>query len=135
LTIEAAVINQFLNKQHIRFLGTLEGRLTFQCGLNHLGDGNFFISISTSSLASVQKEVGENFHFEFSEDLNPLGVDIPEVPEIVIEQDEHLKAIFESLTLGKQRNIIHQISRIKHIGKQINILGKIGNLKYNFTFK
>jgi uncharacterized protein YdeI (YjbR/CyaY-like superfamily) len=60
---------------------------------------------------------------------------MPKVLEIVIEQDEHLKAIFESLTLGKQRNIIHQISRIKDIGKQINILEKIGSLKYNFTFK
>jgi uncharacterized protein YdeI (YjbR/CyaY-like superfamily) len=46
---------------------------------------------------------------------------MPEVLETVIEQDEHLKAIFESLTLGKQRNIIHQISRIKDIDKQINI--------------
>jgi hypothetical protein len=74
--------------------------LTFQCGLNHLGDCNFFISISTSNLASVQKEVGDNFHFEFSEDLNPLGVDMLQVLETVIEQEEHLKAIFESLTLG-----------------------------------
>ena len=84
MKIEAAVINQFLNKPHIRFLGTLEERLTFQCGLNHLGDCNFFISISTSNLASVQKEVGDNFHFEFSEDLNPLGVDMLQVLETVI---------------------------------------------------
>lgn len=78
-----------------------------------MGDGNFFLSISTSNLASVQKEVGDNFHFEFFEDLNTLGVDIPKVLEIVIEQDEHLKAIFDSLTLGKKHNIIHQISRIQ----------------------
>lgn len=46
---------------------------------------------------------------------------MPEVLETVIEQDEHLKSILESLTLGKQRNGIHQISRIKDIDKQINI--------------
>lgn len=119
LTIEADIINQFQNKRHTRFLCTLEGDLTFQCGLNHLGDGNFFIILSSSNLASVQKKLGDKIHFELNEDPNPLGVDMPEILEAVIEQDEQLKAIFESLTLGKKRNIIHQINRIKDIDKQI----------------
>lgn len=119
LKIEAAAINQFQNKRHTRFLCTIEDSLTFQCGLNHLGDGNFFIILSTSNLASVRKLVGDKIHFELTEDPNPLGVDMPEVLETVIEQDEHLKAIFDSLTPGKKRNIIHQISRIKDIDRQI----------------
>lgn len=119
LKIEADIINQFQNKRHTRFLCTLEGSLTFQCGLNHLGDGHFFIILSSGNLASVQKNLGDIIHFELNEDPNPLGVDMPEILEVVIEQDEHLKAIFESLTLGKKRNIIHQINRIKDIDKQI----------------
>lgn len=119
LKIDADIINQFPNKRLTRFLCTLEDRLTFQCGLNHLGDGNFFIILSGSNLAYVQKKLGDEIHFELNEDPNPLGVDMPEVLEVVIEQDEHLKTIFESLTPGKKRNIIHQISRIKDIDKQI----------------
>jgi hypothetical protein len=119
LKIEAEIINQFKNKRHTRFLCTLEKSLTFQCGLNHLGDGNFFIILSGSNLEIVQKKLGEKIHFELKEDPNPLGVDMPEVLEAVIEQDEHLKIIFDSLTLGKKRNIIHQIIKIKDIDKQI----------------
>jgi hypothetical protein len=119
LKIDADIVNQFQNKRYTRFLCTLEDRLTFQCGLNHLGDGNFFIILSGSNLAIVQKKLGDKIHFELNEDPNPLGVHMPEVLETVIEQDEHLKTIFESLTPGKKRNIIHQISRIKDIDKQI----------------
>lgn len=46
ITISANFVNQFQNKRHTRFLCTLERDLTFQCGLNHLGDGNFFILLS-----------------------------------------------------------------------------------------
>ncbi len=119
LKIEADIINQFQNKRHTRFLCTLEDQLTFPCGLNHLGDGNFFIILSRDNLVRVQKKLGDIIHVELNEDPNPLGVDMPEVLEAVIEQDEQLKAIFESLTLGKKRNIIHQIIRIKDIDKQI----------------
>ena len=97
----------------------MEQNLTFQCGLNHLGDSNFFIILSSSNLNYIQKKLGDCIHFELNEDPNPLGVDMPEILDAIIEQDEQLKTIFESLTLGKKRAIIHQIIRIKDIDKQI----------------
>ena len=54
-----------------------------------------------------------------TEDSNPLGVDIPEVLESLIEQDNDLKEKFEKLTLGKKGNIIHQMNKIKNIDLQI----------------
>jgi len=119
LTIASDIVNQYRNKRHTRFLCTLEDSLTFQCGLNHLGDGNFFIILSSSNLKIVQKQLGDRIHFELNEDPNPLGVDMPEILDVLIEQDEELKAIFDNLTLGKKRNIIHQIIKIKDIDKQI----------------
>ena len=65
------------------------------------------------------KKLGDKLHFELNEDPNPLGVDMPEILDAIIEQDEQLKDIFDSLTLGKKRNIIHQIIKIKDIDKQI----------------
>lgn len=87
--------------------------------MNHLGDGNFFIILSSSNLNIVQKKLGDKIHFELNEDPNPLGVDMPEILDVLIEQDKELKAIFDNLTLGKKRNIIHQIIKIKDIDKQI----------------
>lgn len=119
LKIDAEIINQFKNKRHTRFLCTLEKSLTFQCGLNHLGDGNFFIILSNKNLQAVNKKIGDKIHFELNEDPNPLGVEMPEVLEAVLEQDETVRKIFESLTAGKKRNIIHQINKIKDIDKQV----------------
>jgi hypothetical protein len=119
LTIPADIVNQFNNKRLTRFLCTLDKKLTFQCGLNHLGDGNFFIILGSKNLQAIHKQLGDKISFELTEDPNPLGVDMPEVLEAVLEQDEELKAIFDNLTLGKKRNVIHTINKIKDIDKQI----------------
>jgi hypothetical protein len=119
LKIDAGVVNQFDNKRHTRFLCTLEKSLTFQCGLNHLGDGNFFIILSPKNLQTVNKQLGAKLHFELTVDPNPLGADMPEVLEAILEQDEILKASFESLTPGKKRSVIFALTKIKDIEKQI----------------
>lgn len=119
LKIEEEIVNQFKNKRHTRFLCTLDKKLTFQCGLNHLGDGNFFIILSGKNLKALDKTLGDKITYELKEDPNPLGVDIPEVLEAVLEQHEEIKAIYESLSLGKKRNVIHSINKIKDVDKQI----------------
>lgn len=119
LTIPAVYVNLLKNKRHTRFICTLEDNLTFQCGLNHLGDGNFFIILSNKNLKTIDKQFGDTIFFELTEDPNPLGVDMPEVLDAVLEQDQELKTIFDTLTFGKKRNVIHQIIKIKDIDKQI----------------
>ncbi len=119
LKIDADLVNELPNKRQTRFLCTLEKKVTFQCGLNHLGDGNFFIILSAKNLETVQKQLGDAIDFELREDPNPLGVEMPEILDVLLEQDENLKAIFESLTTGKKRNVIHQIIKIKDVDKQI----------------
>ena len=120
LKIDAEIVNQFEQQKKTRLICTLDHQLEFQCGLNHLGDGNFFIILSKKNLSSIGKELGDTIHFHLRKDPNPLGVAIPEVLEVLLEQDEELKAIFEKLTAGKKRNIIHQMNRIKNIDLQIS---------------
>jgi len=128
LKIEAEVINQFPNKRQTRIICPLENQLSFPCGLNHLGDGNFFIILSTKNLKSIHKNLGDTISFELKEDPNPLRVEIPEILEVVLEQDENLKQNLEILTLGKKRSIIHAINRIKDKDKQVNtVINLINN--------
>lgn len=119
LKIDAEVVNQFENKRQTRLICKLDNQIEFQCGLNHLGDGNFFIILSGKNLEKIQKKLGDKLKFELVQDPNPLGVEIPEVLEILIAQDEDLNSRFTKLTLGKQRSIIHQMNKIKDIDKQI----------------
>lgn len=124
LTIPAEVVNQFENKRHTRLICTINEHFSFQCGLNHLGDGNFFIIVGSQKMKEIGKKLGDKVRFEIKEDPNPLGVDIPEVLEAVLEQDDELKDIFENLSLGKQRSVIFAIQKIKSIDKQIEGIRK-----------
>ena len=119
LKVDAEIVNQFEKKRHTRLICNLDNKLWFQCGLNHLGDGNFFIIISTKNLKTIARQVGENIQFELIEDPNPLGINIPETIEILLEQDQELNAKFSKLTNGKKRSIIVQTSKLKDIDKQI----------------
>ena len=119
LTISAEIVEQFDRKKKTRLICRLDDQLEFQCGLNHLGDGNFFIIISMKNLKSIDKQVGEEVQFEIWPDPNPLGVDIPEEIVVLLGQDEILNQQFENLTDGKKRGIIHQVKRIKNIDLKI----------------
>ena len=106
-------------KRYTRFICTINNTYTFQCGLNHLGDGNFFIILSSKKLSPIGKGLADVVTFELNEDPNPLGVDMPEVLAVLLEEDEYLKSKFENLTDGKIRSVIHYILKIKDIDKQI----------------
>jgi hypothetical protein len=125
IVVSADTVNTFKNKRQTRFLCTLDKKLTFRCGLNHLGDGNFFIIISGKNLQTIGKTTGDSLFFELTEDPDPLGVPMPEVLEALLEQDEPLKALFEALSMGKKRHVIHTISRIRDLDKQVSQAMKI----------
>jgi hypothetical protein len=120
MKVDAEIVDTFENKRKTRFICKLDNKITFQCGLNHLGDGNFFIIISTKNLKLIGRQLGETIPFELIEDPNPLGIDLPEIIGTLLEQDIELKNKFDQLTDGKKRSIIIQISKIKDIDKQVS---------------
>jgi hypothetical protein len=123
LEILAEVVQQFdkrLNGQHpTRFLCTLDNAVTYRCGLNHLGDGNFFIIIASKHLKALGKSIGDIINYTIEIDPNPLGVELPEVLEVLFAQDDTAREAFERLTDGKKRSLIHTIMRLKDVDKQV----------------
>jgi len=119
LVIPAEAVSTFPQQRKTRLLCTLDEQLTFQCGLNHLGDGNFFVIVASRNLKAIGKALGDQVAFRLAEDPNPLGVDMPEVLEVVLAQDPALKEIFDGLSLGKQRNVIHSVNKIKDLDRQV----------------
>jgi hypothetical protein len=136
LRIEAEIINQFERKRHTRLLCHLEKKITYQCGLNHLGDGNFFIIVAGKYLEQLGKKLGSVVNFKIEEDPNPLGVEVPEVLTVVLEQDENLKEVFNKITDGKIRALIFSILKIKDIDKQVeSITSFLEKERYNLKKK
>ncbi|MEM7103319.1 MAG: YdeI/OmpD-associated family protein [Bacteroidota bacterium] len=121
LKIDASIVNQFERKRATRLICTIDGKLSYQCGLNHFGDGHFFIIIATRYIKQLKKQLGDKITFFLEEDPNPLGVEVPEVLEVLLEQDEEAKASYEKMTDGRKRSLIHAMTRIKNIDKQVEL--------------
>lgn len=118
LKIDASTIEQFEKKSKTRLICAID-KFEFQCGVNHYGDGSFYIILSKKNLKNIRKKPGDEVEFVLREDPNPLGVEMPETLEVLLEQDPELSKLFEKFTPGKKRSVIHEISRIKDIDRQI----------------
>ena len=119
IKIAASMVDQYEKKRATRLLCTLDQHLSYSCGLNHFGDGHYFIIVATKYTKELDKSVGDIISVEITEDPNPLGVEIPEVLSVLLAQDEEVKTQFDALTDGKKRTLIYSILKTKDIDKQI----------------
>ena len=119
LPVELATVLLFSRQQKTRLQCVLDEQLTLSCGLNPLGDGNYFIMVATRHVKALNKKEGDLVSFQLTEDPNPLGVALPEVLEALLEQDEDLKATYDSMTDGKKRSLIFLLSTTKDIDRQV----------------
>lgn len=120
LKVNAETVNRLKYKNKTRLICKLDHKVSFQCGLNHYGDGSFFIIISSRNMKLINRKSGDKIYFEITEDPNPLGAEIPETVSILLEQDDALKEKFNELTDGKKRSILIQINKIKDLDKQVS---------------
>ncbi len=122
LNVDASTVKQMSNGKATRLICTIDEIVTFQCGLNHMGDGNFYIILSTKNFKKLKKNVGDPITYELKEDPNPLGVEEPEVLLVLLDQDEQAKGIYENMTDGRKRTLIHSILRVKNIDKKVEMI-------------
>lgn len=119
LKVMAETVNQWEKKRATRLICEIDDTVSYSCGLNHYGDGNFYIILATKALKALGKSLGDEVSFTLYPDPNPLGVEIPEVLQVLIDQDEEVKQSFNELTDGKKRSLIYTIVKVKDIDKQI----------------
>lgn len=119
LRIDASVVEQYAQKRATRLKCMIDEKVSFSCGLNHFGDGHYYIIVAGKYLKTLGKQLGSMVVFEIYEDPNPLGVEVPDVLLALLEQDEIVKKIYENLTDGKKRSLIHSIKAVKDLDKQI----------------
>ena len=122
MKIDSDIINEFSRKRATRMICSIDQEVSYRCGLNHLGDGNFYIIVAGKHLKKLNKELGENVDYKIEEDPDQLGVEMPEVLTVFLEQDSEAKTIFEKLTDGKKRSLIYSFNKIKDIDKQVKII-------------
>ena len=117
---EKSVVDSFPQGRKTRVILNIDDVLELQCGLQGYGDGRYFSMIGKSRLNGYTLEQGQAISVVVYEDPNPLGVEIPEVLEALLEQDDIAKRVWTKLTDGRKRTLCHTLYRIKNIDKQVD---------------
>ena len=123
LFVDKKIVAQFPKKSKTRLRCTLN-KYTFPCGLNHLGNGHFFIILGKEKMKKSNTHFGEEVQFVLEVDPNPLGIEEPEVLTVLLDQDPVAKKQYDQLTDGKKRSLIFGLLKTKNLDVQVQkILG------------
>lgn len=120
LEIPGSIVATFSKKQRSRVQITLQNERTISCALKPNSSGNFYVYLSKGERKKLKLQYGDEISFSIEEHPHPLGVDLPEVLTVFLEQDPEARAIYETFTDGKKRTLVFSILRIKDIDKQID---------------
>lgn len=106
------VANYFTKGKDRRIVVTYNGKINNHCAIMPSPEG-FFIMLNKGIVKKLQIEQGDLVTIDIEKDTSEYGMPICEEFEAVILGDEEVFAIFQKLTPGKQRNLIHLVNKIK----------------------
>ncbi|MGQ0827014.1 MAG: DUF1905 domain-containing protein [Bacteroidota bacterium] len=113
LKVPEKIVKKMGGKFSMRLLCTINGALTFQCGLMALGNGDAYISINAKRMKQLNVTFGSKVSAELKKDESKYGMQMPEELEELLAQDKEGRKRFKHLAPGKQRYIIHYVSIVK----------------------
>ena len=113
LKIPEKIVKKLGGKFSIRLLCTVNGSVTFQCGLIALGNGDAYISMNATRMKQLNVTFGSKVIVELKKDESTYGMQVPEELSELLAQDTQGFKRFKNLPPGKQRYIIHYVSMVK----------------------
>ncbi len=113
LEIPQAVVQELGGKLAPRLLCTVNGTLTFQCGLMALGEGKAYISISKKRMQEVGIKLHDEVTVSLEKDDSPYGTEMPAEMNELLRQDEEDNRRFLLLKPSMQRYVLNHVSAVK----------------------
>lgn len=119
-----------LGSMSMRLLCTVNGTITYQCGLMALGQGRAYIGINAQRMKKLGLQFGDEVAVKLEKDSSKYGVEVPEEFTELLRQDEEGSRRFHLLTPGMQRYIINHAASAKSSQLRIDrSITMIENLK------
>ncbi len=122
-----------------RWMCSVNGNSEFHCGLVAYGEGRGYISINKKRMKKFGISFGEEVEIMLREDTSKYGMEISEELEALLEQDVEGAELFEALSDGKKRYIIHYVSSVKssqlRIDRAIMLINNLKTMGEKFDFR
>jgi bifunctional DNA-binding transcriptional regulator/antitoxin component of YhaV-PrlF toxin-antitoxin module len=137
--VPAEIAKQFIDKKQKRVVCTINNAVTFQCALMPKGDGSYFINTNKEIRKKLGLEPGMEVNIGLEADTSKYGMPLPDELKTAWDLDKEAFDVFHSLTIGKQRNLIHIVGKVKssevRIKKALVILEYLKSVNGKLDFK
>lgn len=138
IPVPGHIAEQFINGDNRRVLCTLEGQMQIHAALMPSG-GDYFILLNKEVRKKLSVEEGNELTVTLEKDTSEFGMPMPEEFTVMLDQDEEGAKYFRSLTMGKQRTLVHLVGKVKNpdsrITKAMAILHHLKEVKGEIDFK
>ena len=113
LEVPKNIVQRLGGKISARLLCTVNGSLTYQCGLVALGEGRAYISINSKRMKQLGVKLGDGVSVTLKKDDSKYGMEVPAELSELLRQDDEGRERFSKLSPGKQRYTINYVSTVK----------------------
>ena len=103
-----------------RVVCTLDGKVSYQCGLMPDGNGEFFITVNKKLRDELGVTDGDLVRVELTKDESKYGLPMPDELAEVMRQDAEGDRMFHALTPGNQRLMIRVVSAFTDVDRRIH---------------
>lgn len=133
---EAEKLTNLVDK---RVLCTVNNQLTIHSALMPQGNGDFFINTNKETRKKLNLEVDNKVEITLEKDTSKYGMPLPEELKTAWELDPQGNEVFHTLTMGKQRSLVHIIGKPKssdiRIQKALVMLEYLKSVNGTIDFK
>jgi len=137
--IPNSVVDKFSKDGKKRVLCTVEKFPYFHCAFMPDGKGGHYIMMNKEKEKNFALELGKKYAILLAKDNSKYGMFLPEEFKELLYQDPEGEAVFETLTDGKKRNLIHLVAKPKksetRLKKAVNILEYLKTVNGKLDFK
>jgi hypothetical protein len=106
-----------LPEGRVRAKGTING-IPFALAPQYVKDGSRYFAVGAPLRKAIKIREGDPVKVIFKL-VDPNIVDVPEELEAVLAQDDKAMKVWEGLTPGYQRSLIHYITSVKNVDSRI----------------
>ncbi|MBL4624584.1 MAG: DUF1905 domain-containing protein [Flavobacteriales bacterium] len=113
--VPQVIADELIANNHKRVFCTINNEIEFQCALMPKGEGKYFININKERRKQLLASQFTELNIELKPDESEYGLPMPEELQELLYQDPDGDKIFQALTKGKQRTLLHLIGKPKNI--------------------
>lgn len=118
--VPQSITEQFVNGDNRRVIVRLNGSDELRSALMPINKVESFILVNKEIRTNLGLSQGDEVVIEIEKDHSEFGMDVPEELTVLLDQEPEANTFFTALTPGKQRALIHIVSKVKNTNSRLN---------------